>query len=213
MKALTIWPEWVLAFKVLQKDIENRCWPAPKELIGQRIALHAGRRIGGVVLPGDTGLGRSVKQRERALSHYGDVTMMGQAAGWEFEPATCIADLNNRRGLYIFHRTGKDNHGLSPLPSLFATWWYDKCPFGCIFATAKLEWSSFLDRKVNLNRPYGIKTYRNGKRAGPWSIPGQHGFRLTEYRSLKEPVPCRGAQKFWEIPEEAVARVVADRGE
>jgi hypothetical protein len=47
MPALTLWPEWLPTFTHLDKRIENRGWPAPDRLIGQRIALHAGKRIGG----------------------------------------------------------------------------------------------------------------------------------------------------------------------
>jgi len=45
--ALTLWPEWLPAFRHLGKRIENRTWWPPRRLIGQRIALHAGASVGG----------------------------------------------------------------------------------------------------------------------------------------------------------------------
>lgn len=45
--ALTLWPEWVWAIANLDKRVENRGWPLPANMIGRRIAIHAGASIGG----------------------------------------------------------------------------------------------------------------------------------------------------------------------
>ena len=45
--ALTLWPEWICKFTLFDADVENRKWAPPRELIGQRIALHSGAHIGG----------------------------------------------------------------------------------------------------------------------------------------------------------------------
>ena len=47
MMALTLWPEWGWAIRDLGKDVENRGWSPPKSMIGERIAIHGGSRIGG----------------------------------------------------------------------------------------------------------------------------------------------------------------------
>lgn len=47
IRCLTIWPEWVWAFPVFGKDIENRGWAMPSHLIGTDLGLHAGKSIGG----------------------------------------------------------------------------------------------------------------------------------------------------------------------
>lgn len=47
MRALTLWPEWLPAFRHMGKTIENRGWAPPASLLGQRFALHAGANIGG----------------------------------------------------------------------------------------------------------------------------------------------------------------------
>jgi hypothetical protein len=45
MKALTIKQPWAGAIAYGAKDIENRSWPAPREDIGQILAIHAGRSV------------------------------------------------------------------------------------------------------------------------------------------------------------------------
>lgn len=42
MKALTIWQPWADAIAHGTKRVENRSWPAPAFLVGNRIAIHAG---------------------------------------------------------------------------------------------------------------------------------------------------------------------------
>jgi hypothetical protein len=45
--AITLWPEWAWAIAHFGKDVENRSWPPPPFIIGKRIAIHAGKHIGG----------------------------------------------------------------------------------------------------------------------------------------------------------------------
>jgi hypothetical protein len=42
MYALTLKQPWAFAVAELGKNIENRKWPAPPKIVGQRIAIHAG---------------------------------------------------------------------------------------------------------------------------------------------------------------------------
>lgn len=44
MKALTIWQPWASLIVAGAKPVEWRGWPAPRWIIGQRIAIHAGAR-------------------------------------------------------------------------------------------------------------------------------------------------------------------------
>lgn len=41
MYALTLRPQWAYAVARLGKDVENRTWPLPARMHGQRIAIHA----------------------------------------------------------------------------------------------------------------------------------------------------------------------------
>jgi hypothetical protein len=44
MFALTLWRPWDTAILLLGKPVENRDWPPPAFLIGQRFALHSGKK-------------------------------------------------------------------------------------------------------------------------------------------------------------------------
>jgi hypothetical protein len=44
MLALTLWRPWDTALLVLGKPVENRNWPPPMSLVGQRFALHSGKK-------------------------------------------------------------------------------------------------------------------------------------------------------------------------
>lgn len=43
MKAFTLWRPWPWAFIYAGKRLENRTWHLPRSLLGQRVALHAGK--------------------------------------------------------------------------------------------------------------------------------------------------------------------------
>ena len=42
--ALTLWQPWAWCIAHGTKRVENRNWPPPESLVGQRFAIHAGRR-------------------------------------------------------------------------------------------------------------------------------------------------------------------------
>ena len=44
---ITLWPEWVGAFVLLGKRVENRSWHAPDRLRGNLLSLHCGKYVGG----------------------------------------------------------------------------------------------------------------------------------------------------------------------
>lgn len=44
MKALTLWRPWPYAVFRLGKPIDNRPWEPPRSIIGERIAIHAGKK-------------------------------------------------------------------------------------------------------------------------------------------------------------------------
>jgi hypothetical protein len=44
MKALTLWQPWASLVVAGAKPWEWRGWPAPRSLVGQRLAIHAGKR-------------------------------------------------------------------------------------------------------------------------------------------------------------------------
>ncbi|TDD31670.1 ASCH domain-containing protein [Actinomadura sp. KC06] len=51
----------------------------------------------------------------------------------------------------------------------------------------------------SLRMPYGRPLECD---CGPWACSGQRHFRLANVRALPEPVPCKGAQKLWQLPDD-----------
>lgn len=45
MKALTLIQPWAWAVERLGKRVENRTWSPPRSVLGQRIAIHAGKKF------------------------------------------------------------------------------------------------------------------------------------------------------------------------
>lgn len=43
MKAVTLWRPWPWAFIVAGKPVENRSWQLPETMLGERLAIHAGK--------------------------------------------------------------------------------------------------------------------------------------------------------------------------
>lgn len=41
----------------------------------------------------------------------------------------------------------------------------------------------------------------------PWHVPGKYGFRLSRVWALDEPIPCKGALKFFSVPDEVANEV------
>lgn len=69
MKALTLYPEWGAAIRWLGKSVENRSWHPGKAMIGQRVAIHVGKRLNG----GKGGRKAYLAAAEAVNSMYGGV--------------------------------------------------------------------------------------------------------------------------------------------
>ncbi len=60
LPALTLWQPWAWCIAHGTKRVENRNWPPPDALVGQRLAIHAGRHYdadGAATLPARAALG------------------------------------------------------------------------------------------------------------------------------------------------------------
>ena len=70
-RAITLWPEWAGSIAYLDKRVENRTWEPPKDVIGTRIAIHAGAYTGG---------GKGTGRRIEGLTA---VARMATRSGWQ----------------------------------------------------------------------------------------------------------------------------------
>lgn len=60
---------------------------------------------------------------------------------------------------------------------------------------------------IAIARLTGVCEAGHGCGCGPWAVPGQTHWQLTHVRPLARPVPCRGAQGLWTVPD-AIAQTV-----
>ena len=71
MKAITLHPEWCFCICRLDKIVENRTWKPPEALLGQRIAIHAGKNIGGCTSYTGRLAGLHTMVSEAKVNHWG----------------------------------------------------------------------------------------------------------------------------------------------
>ncbi|MFA6168633.1 MAG: hypothetical protein WC700_18570 [Gemmatimonadaceae bacterium] len=70
------------------------------------------------------------------------------------------------------------------LPSIYVTL---QCSLGCVCGTAEI---------VPLDE------------TSPWWM-GEYGFGLRNMMWLPKPIPCRGALRFWRVPDDVLSQIVA----
>ena len=151
MKALTIQNPWAWAVLYAGKIIENRTWRPPEDLLGERLAIHAGK---------------------------------------------------------IFA-----HEALQFLWDKFAVEVPSELPAGVIIGTVRVV-GILEQRQRNDFSVLSIRDYRPAfaldHRALGWLVdppPGKRGYGwvFSDPIALAKPVPCRGAQGVWDVPEDVLS--------
>ncbi len=159
MLALTLWPEWAHAVAFLGKRIENRDWPPPDTLIGQRLAIHAGAAIGG--------------RRGRPAAREAAVALRGGALVAGVELVVHVDGTELAVGI-----AGDSTRAVET---------------GMVLCTAIV--AGRLKRSPERGyRPWGVE-------AAEW------WWGLEDVQRLPIPVPCRGAQGLWTVPDHVLERM------
>jgi len=180
MKALTLQQPWAWAVCHAGKRCENRAWlTAPgllavaRSLVGQRFAVHAAAGTG---------------TREQFHDAIEAMIIMGRGSMPDLEviPAPCARRPNQ---------------------------WFPAAdlPRGAIVATARLDDVVRTVPGGHRLDPDGVRCLACGAlpisakppcaHADPWAIPGTIGLILADVRVLPVPVPCKGVQGWWTVPE------------
>lgn len=137
MKALTLWQPWAWAMTMpawgLRKDVENRPWPCPANMLRQRFAIHAGKT-------------------------------------WDDD------------GAHRIHESGLRFPNEAAITK------------GAIVAFATI------DRCVTSSAELPLEQRR-------W-FSGPYGFVFRDLAVLRKPIPCRGFQMFWTIPDDVLAEAI-----
>lgn len=183
MKAITLWPEWAWAIMCLFKRVENRGWVPPLKMIDQRFLIHAGAAIGG--RPG------SEAHDDRAMQL---VCETAQGAGWHY----------HRRGPchYLLEAAVPLRHPeFDVLVSPNVEFTRDRIPRGAIVAEATLD-------RMSVPPPPAVRErFMVRQSSYPWATPGACHWHLRDVGLLREPLPCLGAQRFWNVEDHLVRDV------
>lgn len=188
MKALTLWPEWAWSIMHLGKDVENRTWHPPKNILGQRIALHAGRKVGRRYEPFVKG----------ALPYYDFVVSMARDAG--ILPRYIRGKREGLDGEFIvgiqWYANGDVNIDgkLYKYGDVIKEMIFEEILLGAVFATARIE-SCTVYRKSE------------GWIRSPWAAEGQYTWKLNDLVIIEKPVQCQGKQALWTLSPEVEVEV------
>lgn len=113
MQALTLRPHWAYAVAHLGKDIENRSWPLPAELHGQRIAIHAGaQRTKKSEIEKFLDVCAENEQflnRKRVLE-YTRGAIVATATVWDLALRTCPPELKEIAACSVWHLEEYEHH-------------------------------------------------------------------------------------------------------
>jgi hypothetical protein len=200
MPAVSLWQPWASLIAVGAKTIETRSWPAPKGLIGQRIAIHAAKTTKGFdTLPGDC------EGNAEGGWRYGYIG--------DFQAAYCFRSGEGTRGDAYIHR-------LEP-PELAEVNPID-IPLGAVVATARLDaclpmvWrDDWPDARTWQDGP-AVEVHASGLQLWPEQgvtdrardvtdqleygdfAAGRWAWLLSGIEALDESTPAKGMQGIWQ---------------
>ena len=198
-RAITLWPEWGVAFTALDKGgqpatpgqpalpgIENRPMKPPERLIGERVAFHMGAHVGGR------------KGNGGHIDGLYALTETAKSAGWEVR-------LTARQGgpAWIeFHKGGKVvrldtrwdplSSGKPALPDAVGI------VRSAITFTAIITGFEFPDAKPRF--PWQMAS--DPEDSESWS----YGWHVEQIIRTAKPIPCSGLQGFWPLTAALKAR-------
>ena len=199
MKAISLWQPWASLIAIGAKSIETRSWPAPRALIGDRIAIHAAKTTTGFdQLPGDC---EGTTEGGWRYGYIGDFQ-----AGY-----CCRSSDEGRRGDAYLHRLDpEDEAWVNPLD----------IPLGAVVATARLlacvpmVWrDDWPDARTWQDVP-ALEVHASG--LALWPVegvtnrsdvtdqlpygdfgPGRWAWLLADVERLVDPIPACGGQRVW----------------
>ena len=168
MKALTLHQPWATMVALGSKPYETRSWPPPAKLIGQRIAIHAGKSLKGF-MPSVPGMRLRWVPKElrrylpRDHRYAGQFVLGAVVCTARLVAAHLVHDRWERDGEYVMASAGRASMASHLDPSI----------------------SDDILRRFRIDA------------SGDFS-PGRWAWRLLDIEKLPEPVPATGQQGLWE---------------
>lgn len=177
MKAITVWEPWASLIAIGAKPYEFRSWDAPRWIIGQRIAIHAGAR--------------KLRQREveeliEKLEDPDEVVCLRKEIALPFLRRVRAGLIAARRGEDLFPSGTSEE---SPLI----------LPLSCIVCTAVIGRPK---RGDECAQEFG---WARGGNDSDRDAHFNWGWPMTDVQPVIPPVPARGAQGFWDWSGQAEA--------
>lgn len=178
-RAMTLWPEWGIAFTRLDKRVENRPAPPFRNLIGQRIAFHMGKWIGG----------------RKAGEFDGLHSLFATAAesGWKvYRPHETVYTLRKRAPGELVHRDGGTMLALD----------YETEREGDIKIRVPED---IITSAITFTAVIGGFHYPTADPRIPWQVGTPRGdepsfaWSIEDVEVLETPVACAGMQGVWSL--------------
>lgn len=193
MKAITLWQPWATlcvlprpdsAIGRPYKNIETRSWPCPPSLIGQRIAIHAAAR-GSRQLPREARpmmVGPSFNGGERFLWPGG---MFGDDVSVPLPRGVIVGTAVVAECLPMVDERTYDGHILVEADGL----WIAERAHEEDHGQGAIE---FLQQgwRIDDERPFGDYA------------PGRFGWVLQDQIMFETPIPAKGRQRLWNLPDD-----------
>lgn len=195
LDCITLWPEWAWAIDLpteAAKRIENRGSEPWRRFLppnGALLAIHAGAYIGGR---------KGAPATDEGLR---SVAGMAEAAGFSVRYFADYGGSNRVYGIDVFDCLGQRG---------FITF---EPPGGLTRAVRPIVTSAIvgLARLTRTWAPGVWETNRDLRATGGvfgWKVPDAWGWQF-DYLSLREPVPCKGAQGIWQADRDTFAAVLS----
>lgn len=193
MKALTVRQPWASLIALGVKTIETRSWRAPKALIGERIAIHAGK-----ARPKDVWCSASADPvfppPLARLYDYGkcvDPQESNDGEWWRYRwdgplgAVVAVATLADCAPMEALDYPEPSDASLLCGTAVYL--WSDPAWAGYLLHVSRHEHPS-VDTDIADQLPYGDFQ------------PGRWAWMLSDVDVLAEPIPAKGKQGLWEWP-------------
>jgi len=181
--ALSLHQPWASLIALAVKRIETRSWAAPEWLIGERIAIHAAKRLPGHC--SEVGLWSIANQAD-------GVSRMTDGQRWVELPlgaAVAAARLDACLPMVTADECGTDMHAPPHICQSGDRRLQIHRPLRAPFDDGSTE------QDFSHELPYGDFS------------PGRFGWLLADIVPVEPAVPCRGRQRVWRLPEDVAERI------
>jgi len=178
MKAISLWQPWASLIAAGLKPYETRDWFPPAKLIGQKIAIHAAKKV------------------DKGAAQFAEEIMYGQHADLGHAGADKISATFNKPGDFDWA-----NLGMAPMPvgCVVAT---AKLAAAFKIGDTAREGSALTAKVTSAIWFYKTETPTSIRidDFGDYS-PGRWAWLLTDVKAINPPAPVKGAQGFFDLPQ------------